>query len=99
MRFLVLAPVLLALGQPVLAADAASAPTGAAQSVPVSASAAADPEQPKVVCHQEAAIGSMMMHKVCTRAQTEAERNATQEVLRNIPPNNSIAHPAAGSGH
>ena len=99
MRFLLLAPVLLAFGQAALAAEAASAPTGvAAQSVAVSASAAAaEPEAPKVTCHQEAAIGSMMMHKVCTREQTEAERNATQEAMRQNLPNNSIAHPAAGA--
>ena len=100
MRFLLLAPVLLALGHAAMAADAASAPTGtAAQSVAVSASGAvAEPEAPKFTCHQESAIGSMMMHKVCTKVPTEAERNSLQEAMRENLPNNSIAHPAAAPG-
>ena len=96
MRFLVLAPVLMALGQATLAADTAAVPTGPAQSVSVAASAV-EPETPKVTCHQEASAGSMMLHKVCARVQTEAERNAMQESMRQNLPNNSIAHPAAGS--
>lgn len=100
MRRILLATLSLALGQAVLAANSPdqspAAPAAAPQAVSVAASSA-ETEQPKVVCHQEAAIGSMMMHKVCTRVQSESERNATQEALRNMAPNNSIAHPAAGS--
>ena len=98
MRFLVLAPVLLALGQATLAAEAVSAPADSAQSVSVAASAAAEPEAPKVTCHQEASAGSMMLHKVCTRVPTEAERNALQETLRQNLPNNSLAHRAPEPG-
>ena len=96
MRFLLLAPLVLALGAQV--AFAADAPPGAAQSVSVAASAA-EPEAPKVTCHQESDIGSMRMHKVCTKVPTEAERSQLQDQLRNNLPNNNLTHPAAGSGH
>jgi len=79
------------------AADPASA---ASQSVSMSASSATpDPEPPKLVCHQESDIGSMRMHKVCTKVQTDAERLQLQDTLRNNLPNNNLTHPAAGSGH
>ena len=95
MRFLLLTPLVLVLGvQAALAADPAPA---AAQSVAVSASApAADAEAPKVQCHQESDIGSMRMHKVCTKVLTDAERSALQDTIRQNLPNNSLAHPAAG---
>jgi hypothetical protein len=97
MRFLLLAPLVLVLGaQAALAADAVPA---AAQSVAVSASAPpADGEAPKVQCHQESDIGSMRMHKVCTKVLSDAERNALQDTLRQNLPNNNLTHPAAGSG-
>ena len=60
--------------------------------------ASADAQPTTVVCHQESVTGSSMIHTVCTRPPTEAERNALQEDLRKMPPNNLIAHPAAG-GH
>jgi hypothetical protein len=50
----------------------------------------------KLTCHKEAQTGSSMIHTVCETEQTAADRIATQERLRNMPPNNSIAHPAAG---
>lgn len=50
----------------------------------------------KVTCHKEAQTGSSMIHTVCETEQTAADRIATQERLRNMPPNNGIAHPAAG---
>lgn len=59
--------------------------------------ASADSQQTQLVCHQESVTGSSMIHTVCTKPQTEAERNALQEDLRRMPPNNLIAHPAAGS--
>jgi hypothetical protein len=51
----------------------------------------------KLYCHKESAIGSSMNHTVCETEQSEADRLATQDRLRNTLPNNSIAHPAAGS--
>jgi hypothetical protein len=86
MRFHLLAPLVLALG-----ACAAPAPDA------VRVASAAPADEQKTECHMESDTGSMMMHKVCTRPQTEAERNATQEAMRQNLPNNSIAHPAAGS--
>ncbi len=59
--------------------------------------ASADAQQTQLVCHQESVTGSSMIHTVCTKPQTEAERNALQEDLRRMPPNNLIAHPAAGA--
>ncbi len=53
--------------------------------------------QTKLVCHKESAIGSSMIHTVCETEQSAADRIATQEMLRNMPPNNGIAHPAAGT--
>lgn len=53
--------------------------------------------QSKLVCHKETAIGSSMIHSVCETEQSQADRLATQDRLRNLLPNNSIAHPAAGS--
>jgi hypothetical protein len=98
MRFLLLASLALVLGaQAALAADPAPE---AAQSVAIAASAAsAEPEAPKFQCHQESDIGSMRMHKVCTKVLTDAERAALKDTLMNNLPNNNITHPAAGSGH
>ena len=97
MRFLLLAPLVLVLGaQAAFAADPAPA---TAQSVSVAASAApANSEAPKFECHQESDIGSMRMHKVCTRVPTETERLQLQDALRQNLPNNNLTHPAAGSG-
>lgn len=58
--------------------------------------ASADTSTP-VTCHQESVTGSSMIHTVCTKQQSEQERNALREDLRRMPPNNLIAHPAAGS--
>ncbi len=85
--------------QATLAADAAS---DAAQSVSVSASAATatpEAEAPRLVCHQESDIGSMRMHKVCTKVQTDSERLQLQDTLKNNLPNSSLTHAAAGAGH
>jgi hypothetical protein len=92
MRFL-LVPLMLVLGaQAALAADPVPA-------VAQSASAAsADSEAPKLQCRQESDIGSMRMHKVCTKVPTEAERSALQDALRQNLPNNNLTHPAAGGG-
>jgi hypothetical protein len=69
-------------------------------SVSVAASAAtAEAEAPKLVCHQESDIGSMRMHKVCTRVQTDAERLQMQDAMKSSLPNSSLAHAAAGAGH
>jgi hypothetical protein len=98
MRLHLLASFVLVLGaQAALAADPASAP---AQSVAIAASAASvEAEAPKLECHQESDIGSMRMHKVCTKVPTDAERRALNDSLMNNLPNSSIAHQAAGAGH
>ena len=98
MRFLLLLPFALALSaQSTLAADPEPA---AAQSVAISASSpSADAEAPKFQCHMESDIGSLRMHKVCTKVPTDAERRELQDSLRNNLPNNNLTHPAAGSGH
>ena len=83
MRHYLLVPLVAALG-----ACAAPQPT-----VVADASAPGTP----LVCHQESVTGSSMIHTVCTKPPSEAERNALQEDLRRMPPNNLIAHPAAGS--
>jgi len=85
MRPILLVPLVLALG-----ACAAPQPVTVADA---STNASGTP----LVCHQEAVTGSSLIHTVCTKPQTEAERNALQEDLRRMPPNNLIAHPAAGS--
>ena len=51
----------------------------------------------KMVCHKEAQTGSSMIHTVCETEESAADRIALQERLRNMAPNNSIAHPAAGA--
>jgi hypothetical protein len=113
MRFQAFVPVALALAiaQGAYAADAPQpAPTtsgatgessdSSKQNVVVQGAAATEtPEPPKVTCHMENDIGSMRMHKVCTKVQTDAERLQLQDSLRNNLPNNNLTHPAAGSGH
>ncbi len=42
--------------------------------------------QTKLVCHKEASLGSQMLHTVCEAPQTDADRNATQQALRNMAP-------------
>jgi hypothetical protein len=44
-------------------------------------------------------IGSMRMHMVCTRVQTDAERLQMQDAMKSSLPNSSLAHAAAGAGH
>lgn len=101
---LMLAALMLTLGaNAALAADPAPAAESASavpQSASVSASGATpEAEPPKLVCHQESDIGSMRMHKVCTKVQTDAERQQMQDTLRNDLPNSSLTHSAPGSGH
>ena len=52
--------------------------------------------QTKLVCHKEASLGSQMLHTVCTAPQSDADRNATQQELRNMATPNSVAHPGIG---
>ena len=79
------------------AALAADPDPGPVQSVSVSASAAsAESEVPRFQCHQESDIGSMRMHKVCTKVLTDNERLATQKAMTDLLPNNSLTHPAIG---
>jgi hypothetical protein len=52
--------------------------------------------QTKLTCHKEAALGSQMLRTVCEAPQTDAERNATQQTLRNMAPPNSVAVHAPG---
>jgi hypothetical protein len=112
MRFQAFVPVVLAFAiaqgayaadvpQPAPAASGAAAESGSPkQDVTMQGAAATEtPEAPKVQCHQESDIGSMRMHKVCTKVPTEAERNALQDAIRQNLPNNSLTHSVAGSGH
>ncbi len=112
MRFQAFVPIALAfaIAQGAYAADvpqptpAASGPSAESdspkQDVVVQGAAATEtPDAPKVQCHQESDIGSMRMHKVCTKVPTAAERSALQDAIRQNLPNNSLTHPAAGSGH
>ncbi len=64
---------------------------------PVAVASADTATQTRVTCHQDSVTGTGMIHTVCTKQQTDAERNGLQEDLRRMPPNNLIAHPAAGS--
>jgi starvation-inducible outer membrane lipoprotein len=50
----------------------------------------------ELVCHKEASLGSQMLHTVCAAPQTDADRNTTQEQLRNMAPPNSVTHPGIG---
>ena len=86
MRLHVIAPLLLCLA-------------ACATPEPAPVVAAADPNaQPvELECHQESSMGSNMIHKVCTRKQTDAERAQTQQTLRDSLPNASLNHQAAGS--
>ena len=112
MRFQAFVPVALAfaIAQGASAADApppapaasaatAESPDSSRQNVVVQGAAPETPEAPKFTCHMENDIGSMRMHKVCTKVQTDAERLQLQDALRNNLPNNNLTHPAAGSGH
>ncbi len=80
-------------------------------SLALSLAACAAPEQPAVVasatpdtsevhleCHQESSMGSNVIHKVCTRTQSDAEHSLQAETLQHQLPNAYLAHPAAGSG-
>jgi hypothetical protein len=51
----------------------------------------------KMVCHKESSIGSNMIHSVCEAEQSDADRLASQDRLRNTMLNNNVAHPAVGS--
>ena len=113
MRFQAFVPVALALAiaqaayaadapQPAPAASAAAAESldSSKQNVVVQGAATTEtPEAPKFTCHMENDIGSLRMHKVCTKVPTDAERLQLQDSLRNNLPNNNLTHPAAGSGH
>jgi hypothetical protein len=50
----------------------------------------------KLVCHKESSLGSQMLHTVCEAPQTEAERNATQQMLRGMAPPNAVTARAPG---
>ena len=51
----------------------------------------------KLVCHKEASLGSQMIHTVCEAPQSDADRNATQQQLRNMAPPNSVPRAAIGN--
>lgn len=86
MRLCLIAPLALAL-----AACAAPEPPA------VVASAAPDTSEVHLECHQETSMGSNVIHKVCTRTQSDAERSQQAEALQHQLPNAYLAHPAAGS--
>jgi starvation-inducible outer membrane lipoprotein len=52
--------------------------------------------QTKLVCHKEASLGSQVLHNVCVAPQSEADRNATQQDLRNMAAPNAVTHPGIG---
>jgi starvation-inducible outer membrane lipoprotein len=93
MRILLTAAIALSLS-----ACASQDPTLTSPSAPVIVAAATADinSQTKLVCHKEASIGSQMLHTVCEVPQTEAERNATQQTLRNMAPPNSVSVKAPG---
>ena len=113
MRFLALVPAVLTLalaqvasaasGDASQAAQAASAPgtesSESAKQHVVVQGAPETPEAPKLECHMESDIGSMRMHKICTKVPTEAERLQMQDAIRQGLPNNNLTHPAVGSNH
>jgi hypothetical protein len=70
MRFYFIAPAVLAL---------------AGCAAPESQVALSDPNAPRVEleCHQEASLGSNMIHKVCAPKQTDAQRAVVQADLAN----------------
>lgn len=72
MRFYFIAPLVLAL-----AACAAPEPQ------PVVALSDPNAVPVEMECHQEASLGSNMIHKVCTRKQTDAERAVVQADIAN----------------
>ena len=96
MRVLFIASAVL-----VLAGCATQEPVITSATAPTVVASSTTPLTPetKLVCHKESSTGSSMIHTVCETEQTAADRIATQEMLRNMPPANSVAHPAAGSGH
>lgn len=96
MRLQLLVPLVLAIGAgAALAAD--PGPASPPQSVSVSASSPEpEPELRRFTCHQESDLGSMRMHRVCTKVPTEAERVQVQDAIRNGLPNNNLTHPAIG---
>lgn len=94
MRLQLLVPLVLAIGAgAALAAD--PEPASPPQSVSVSASSP-EPELRRFTCHQESDLGSMRMHRVCTKVPTDAERVQVQDAIRNGLPNNNLTHPAIG---
>lgn len=103
MRFLAIVPavLVLTLAQGAFAASGDAPPAAQAASAPAAETpdAATQPEQVKMECHMESDIGSMRMHKICTKVLTEAERTQLHNTLVQGLPNNNITHPAPGSGH
>jgi len=73
MRFAFIAPVVLAL------AACATPEPEQTQVVAV----ASTPSSSHLECHMEAAIGSNMIHKVCERTLSDAERAQAQEEISN----------------
>ncbi|MEP6506107.1 MAG: hypothetical protein ABJD97_22415 [Betaproteobacteria bacterium] len=94
MRVIFLASCLLAIAGCASAPPVVNAVTAPVVVASENGSLAADS---KLVCHKEAQTGSSMIHTVCETEQSAADRIATQERMRNMAPNNSIAHPAPGN--
>lgn len=53
--------------------------------------------QTKLVCHKESKIGSQMIQTVCEQEQTDAERLATQQRIKDTMGSQAAAH--QGIGH
>jgi len=71
--------------QVLLIAACAAATTQAATAEEAAATGAQRDAEPEVVCRVEAELGSRVKKKVCRRkADIEAERSETQDVLRDV---------------
>jgi hypothetical protein len=93
MRILLAAGVALSL-----TACASQEPTLQASTAPliVASNPGALTADTKLACHKEASLGSHMLHTVCEAPQSEADRNAMQQGLRNIAPPNAVTARAPG---
>jgi hypothetical protein len=68
-----------------IVAHADDAPPAAAQAPQAAPAVAPAASAPKLICHQETPLGSMMSHKVCrTQEQVDADARNAEDVRRRI---------------
>ncbi len=94
MRTFFIAAVVLSLSA---CASQDPGPTGATAPVVIASNGTQLTAKTELVCHKEASLGSQMLHTVCEAPQTDADRNTTQQQLRNMAPPNSTTHPGIGN--